>query len=269
MATFSPPDEFDAVALARSMDKALKILLPWCQLPNSYVSFTPQFVIFLEASYSFEFPFVGDIAALALSCVEAIKFSVVGARNGFAIVEETIILGDLNRNSTVDEHQSYLAGMLVLGKDFCKNAAEMVQRFRDVRSDIFEVCCLFLCCPLVLTCSDQLLRNVGPEHERVEFECSIHINGRSMSISLLLYRYAHLTLETLNNGRQDGIGDLEEFANNMHTFATWWNWMKLEADSQDNRTQLIQVNYNPLRQEIVIRKWRELRKQYVAHADEA
>ena len=191
MATFNYPDEFNAEALARSADRALQVLLPWTQLGKWYVSFASQFANFLEASYSSELAFAGEITALALSCVEAIDFSVVGARNGFAIVEEAIMLGDLHRNSNPDHHQSYLAAMLELAKGCHDNANTTLLAFRDLRVNVFKVCRLFLCFPLVLTCSGQLLKSVTHAYEMVMSEFSIHNNGQSMSGSLHLYCYTH------------------------------------------------------------------------------
>ena len=72
----------------------------------------------------------------------------------------------------------------------------------------------------------------------------------------------------LRNELRAGIGDLEEFATNIDNFATWWNWMKMEASSQETRTQTIQFNYSSLRLSSVLRKWGELKKQYAAYADE-
>ena len=153
MATFNYPDEFNAEALARSADRALQVLLPWTQLGNWYVSFASQFANFLEASYSSELAFAGEITVLALSCVEAIDFSVVGARNGFAIVEEAIMLGDLHRNCNPDHHQSYLAAMLELAKGGYDNANTTLLAFRDLRVNVFKVCRLFLWSSPVLVSS--------------------------------------------------------------------------------------------------------------------
>jgi len=191
VATFSPPDDFDAVALARSTNRALQVLLPWCQVHKSYASFTPQFAIFIEALYSSELTFAGDIAAQALAYVEAIHLSVVAAQNGFTVAEEAISLGDLIPISIPNQHQSYLEGMLTLARDGRNNATKTLQTFRDVRQKVLAVCRLFLCPSLVFTCSGQLLKKVKPEHEAVVFDFYIHINGRSMAISLYLYRYAH------------------------------------------------------------------------------
>jgi len=191
VATFSPPDDFDAVALARSTDRALQVLLPWCQVHKSYVSSTPQFAVFLEALYSSELTFAGDIAAQAFAYVEAIDFSVVAAQNGFTVAEDAISLGDLIPISTPNQHQGYLEGMLKLARDGRNNAAKTLQTFRDVRKNVLAVCRLFLCCLLVLTCSGQLLRDVEPRHDEVEFKFSIHVNGQSMTILPSLYRYAH------------------------------------------------------------------------------
>jgi len=189
MATFDPPDEFNAEALARSADRALKVLLPWCQLPNSYVSFTPQFAIFIEASYRSELPFARDVAAQARAFVEAIDFSVVAAQNGLTVAEED--MSDLIPIGTPDQLQSCLEGMLDFAKNGYDDANTTLQMFRGVRHNVLAVCRLFFCCPLVLTCSGQLLREVEPGHEEVESKFSIYVNGPSMSISLHLYRYTH------------------------------------------------------------------------------
>ena len=74
----------------------------------------------------------------------------------------------------------------------------------------------------------------------------------------------------LRNEPLAGIGDLdlEEFANHIDPFATWWIRIKLDASSQETRMQTIQFNYDSLRLRGVTAKWGELKKQYTAYADE-
>jgi hypothetical protein len=191
VAIFTPPDDFDAVALARSTRKALKVLLPWCRLSNSYVSFTPRFATFFEASYSSELTFTGSISTQALAYAKAIGFSVVAAQNGFDVAEEAVSLGNLIPISTEDQHKRYLEGMLELAKKGHDNASKTLQTFRGVREKVLAVCRLFLCDPLVLTLSGQLLQKVEPGHEKVEFKFSIHVDDQSMSILLHLCCYTY------------------------------------------------------------------------------
>jgi hypothetical protein len=73
---------------------------------------------------------------------------------------------------------------------------------------------------------------------------------------------------TLRNELRNGIKDLVIFANNIDHFATWWTWMKMEASTQKTRAQAIQINYDSLREEAVIRKWGTLKEQYVAYTKE-
>jgi len=181
MITVSPPEEFDAVALARSTDAAPKVLWPWCQLHNSYVPFHTPIRKFSYALYSSDLPFASAISAQARIYVNAINFSVVAVQLGFTIAEEAISLRDLIPVSTPNQHQSHLTGMLELARDGHNNATKALQMFRNVRRDVLAVCCLFFCRPLVLNCSGQLLRGVEPGHEEVEFKFSIHVNGQSMS----------------------------------------------------------------------------------------
>jgi len=65
-----------------------------------------------------------------------------------------------------------------------------------------------------------------------------------------------------------GIGDLEEFANLIDSFPAWWNRMKIDASSQEYRTQAIQINYDSLREKSVIHKWRQLVGQYADYTDQ-
>ena len=67
---------------------------------------------------------------------------------------------------------------------------------------------------------------------------------------------------------EDGIGVLEEFFTNINNFATWWNRMKMEAATQETRTQAIQIIYDSLRKKSVIITWGKLKTQYATYADE-
>jgi hypothetical protein len=75
-------------------------------------------------------------------------------------------------------------------------------------------------------------------------------------------------LGVLRNELRDGIRDLEEFAQHIGAFATWWNWMVLETIFQDNSTQKIQFNYDSLRLTPVISKWEALKKQFADYTDQ-
>ena len=79
----------------------------------------------------------------ARAYVNAIDFSVVAAQNGFTVAEEAISLRDLIPISTPDELRHYLERMLNLAKKDHDNANKTLQRFRDVRYNVFTVCRLF------------------------------------------------------------------------------------------------------------------------------
>ena len=74
--------------------------------------------------------------------------------------------------------------------------------------------------------------------------------------------------ETSREELRKGIGDLEEFANLIDSFPAWWNRMKIDASSQEYRTQAIQINYDSLREKSVIHKWRQLVGQYADYTDQ-
>jgi hypothetical protein len=148
---------------------------------------TPNSHFFLEASYSSDLPFAKDIFAQARAYVNAIDFSVVAAQLGFTIAAEAISLEDLIPDSTPDELRHYLEGMLDFAKDGYDNANKTLETFRNVRRDVHAVGRFFFCCPLVFTCSGQLLEKIKPEHDTVMFEFSIHVDGESKSISLHFY----------------------------------------------------------------------------------
>jgi hypothetical protein len=68
----------------------------------------------------------------------------------------------------------------------------------------------------------------------------------------------------------DGIKDLEEFACNIDAFVTWWNWMKMEGNTQEKRAQetmaqKFRFSYDSLRLRSVIEKWENLKMQYAEY----
>jgi hypothetical protein len=140
---YTAPEEVQyAVALAKSIGRAIQILTPWCQVRNSYVFFTHQLSIhFLDILDS---TVAGDIAAQALAYFEAINFSVDAAQNGFTAAVEAISLSELIPITSPDQHKSYLAGMLQLAQNGHNNTAKTLQMFRDIHKNVLEVCCLFL-----------------------------------------------------------------------------------------------------------------------------
>jgi hypothetical protein len=75
------------------------------------------------------------------------------------------------------------------------------------------------------------------------------------------------SFESLRKELNDGIVVLEEFAKNIDHFVAWWNWMKMEAITQETRTEAIHIDHNSLREESVIGKWREFKGQYAAYTN--
>jgi hypothetical protein len=68
----------------------------------------------------------------------------------------------------------------------------------------------------------------------------------------------------------EGIKVLEEFASNIDAFVIWWNWMKMEENTQEERAQEIMAqklrfSYDSLRLRSVIEKWENLKMQYVEY----
>ena len=159
MITVSPPEEFDAVALARSTDAAPKVLWPWCQLHNLYVPFHTPIRKFSYALYSSDLPFASAISAQARIYVNAIDFSVVAVQLGFTTAEEAISLRDLIPVSTPNYHQSHLTGMLELARDGHNNATKALQMFRNVRIEMFSQ--YVVCSSVALSSSTVLVSSYG------------------------------------------------------------------------------------------------------------
>jgi hypothetical protein len=72
------------------------------------------------------------------------------------------------------------------------------------------------------------------------------------------------TFRTLRDELHYVIRDLEEFCDHIHTFFTWSNWMRMEH----NMMLKILFNTDSLRLGAVIEKWKALKMQYAAYADE-
>jgi hypothetical protein len=86
---------------------------------------------------------------------------------------------------------------------------------------------------------------------------------------MLMYSRLPVNMERqLRREVRDGIRDLEEFTEHVTEFATWWNWIKIDASAQYSRTEEIQIKYDSLYQNAVIEKWKTLQNQFASYNDQ-
>ncbi|KDR78081.1 hypothetical protein GALMADRAFT_245068 [Galerina marginata CBS 339.88] len=122
LAFLESPRDLDTVALARSTEKALQIIMPWCQMQN-----VSELVV------------AKDIHNQALVYAQAIDFSVGAASMGFAIAEDALTLVEFIPQTTDEERQEFLEGIKELAQKGLANAKEAMKGFVNVRTTIEDL----------------------------------------------------------------------------------------------------------------------------------
>ncbi|KAF8153789.1 hypothetical protein B0H34DRAFT_676702 [Crassisporium funariophilum] len=183
-------------------------------------------------------PDLAPISRQAILYVQAIDFSIVASQHGFTIAEEAIGLADAIKESNLDgdvdtevERQKYLQGMLNLAAEGHKLALGAMEKFRNVRETMFG-----------------LIKVAKAGHKAED----------------LPDKKAHVKILS---DLKKGISVLERFATHISEYCAWWNAMEMAQQSQKDMTQRLAIDYNSLRDKIVIKKWKELREAYVNYTD--
>ena len=64
-----------------------------------------------------------------------------------------------------------------------------------------------------------------------------------------------------------GISVLENFRVCVSVYISWWTRMELSNSSQTTSLEMLKVNYDSLRNRIVVQKWKDLRQLYVDYTE--
>ncbi|KAF8160640.1 hypothetical protein B0H34DRAFT_344990 [Crassisporium funariophilum] len=181
---------------------------------------------------------LAPISRQAILYVQAIDFSIVASQQGFTIAEDALSLSTILKESgpVVDANtevdlQEYLRGMLDLATKGHNMAIEAMEKFRGVSQTMRE-----------------LLRIANAEQ-----------NADNSSDK-------KANLKTLSDLKK-GIKVLERFATHISLYVTWWNKMEMSHHAQKARAEHLTIDYNSLRNKVVIKKWGELREAYANYTD--
>jgi hypothetical protein len=67
---------------------------------------------------------------------------------------------------------------------------------------------------------------------------------------------------------RNGVAVLEKFKGHIDHFVTWWNYMRMTADGQVTRTDMVESDYNQPRLTGIVRNWNDLKSQYADYSDQ-
>ncbi|KAF9039867.1 hypothetical protein BJ165DRAFT_1530879 [Panaeolus papilionaceus] len=202
--------ELNLTRLAQSTSAAFDVLSPWYQAEHS--CHTLQHISRKTKDY-----------------VDALTFSIVAAKGGYALAVDVLALvedvqasGGLLREP---DRVEYLSGMLNLAHKGSEMASQASDKFHAVRATLTQL-----------------------------------IDSASQSASRRFYSPAEIATAEENLARlKDGIPILEEFSGSVSLYSAWWNAMHMQATSVEARQEL---DYNPIRQKTIIKKWEYVQKQY-------
>ncbi|KAF9555962.1 hypothetical protein CPC08DRAFT_820739 [Agrocybe pediades] len=234
LAILDSTKEFDTVALARSTQKAIEIIMPWCQMEASSTTVAIS----------------QEIRNQVQVYARAIDTSVEAAQMGFTIAEDAISLVESIKDSETkpEERREFLDGIISFTAQGLEKAKEARKGFLEVRTTVHNLL-------------DQM---------KVENEDEAKIEYAEILPNGLLNKIRKPFFEVKSElGR--GIKDLEEFGEMLSKFAAWWNGMVMETQSQLTREQQVSTNLeglDKLRIRAIEQKWKNHKNRYAAYVNE-
>ncbi|KAH9476530.1 hypothetical protein JR316_0010442 [Psilocybe cubensis] len=171
------------------------------------------------------------IKSQALSYITAIDFSITAAQKGYTFCDEVIAFAASLGSSNDADRQEYLRGMVDLAHQAEGNAERAKAEFRNVRIVVGQL-----------------------------------VQDAKKNINLNQYETASSN-ETRLKEFEDGVSLLERFSACISSYISWWNTIYMSHKSQVTRQTHVATNYNKIRNNDVLTKWKELRQEYVFYTD--
>ncbi|KAF8153795.1 hypothetical protein B0H34DRAFT_809463 [Crassisporium funariophilum] len=182
------------------------------------------------------------ISEQARAYVRAIDCSVVAAQQGYNVAEDAVTLcKSIRAQTSQQELDAYAKSMVELAKNGHSKAKEALDQFRTVRKDILALV---------------------SKAERVDDSDT----GSFKIYPVLSKQNQYFLYSGQLQQLEEGIPVLEALEKNISDYITWWNWMECTTNGQVKRTKPLEVNYGSLRDQAVMKKWKELRKSFVLYS---
>ncbi|KDR78020.1 hypothetical protein GALMADRAFT_244991 [Galerina marginata CBS 339.88] len=161
--------------------------------------------------------------------LRAVHFSVAAAQHGYDVSHDALtITMAIEGNEPKEELDRFAESMILSTQGACVNAEESLKGFRDVRKVL-----------------GRLIEEAKTTDEHLEKDIEGHLRAL-----------------------EEGIPVFENLAKIISEYISWWHWMKMSAKTQvDNATQLT-VKYGAMRKKSTVKKWAELREDFVKYKEE-
>ncbi|KAF8153797.1 hypothetical protein B0H34DRAFT_66877 [Crassisporium funariophilum] len=235
----SYPQHLDLQGLAETTSQSLALLTPWVLLGESTKNSA-----------------VRRVSAAATKYIAAIKLGVSAAYTGFAVTQNIMFLTKSDLMMDEKELQHYLVGMLERARKARGNANKAFEAFREVRQEIFVI-------------TQDLQTELQLFGEQDASDEGIIKTPYSLNLSKMIYLESASGLSSITNlprDLQEAVEVLVLFSQSTSAFASWWDWVMIEADPQiKSKPVEFEFHIDSLRDKEVVKRWGELRLQYTAY----